>query len=285
MDASKALSILKDNVVKGSAEFQKELEGRFSMINADQDGFSMYVEEEEVKISGEIKIIRRVFVQSADSDYGGVGWVINEDITSCMICHTAFGMFRWAHHCRSCGNLVCSQCSPDSVIIEELKELGPVRICIMCFWGQDPVHVTFIKQEKPLSKMEKISFPSNRHQSMVFVPVFSIECSRLTSDQRQRKIVIHVCLHDVMVNWPDDRDFVVCEDFFESKEFENGEERILETYHVVVRADIVDSTDINLDSTRTKQVYRFLTLIKQKVIFLSFCVFLAYRLQILFWPP
>jgi hypothetical protein len=251
MDASKALSILKGNVTKASFVFQKELEDRFSTINVNEEGFYMYVEEETVKISGEVKTIRRVFVQSSASDYGGVGWVINEDITACMICHGAFGMFRWAHHCRSCGNLVCSVCSPDNVVIEELSELGPVRICIMCYWGQDPVHTTFQRQNKQLEG--NVSF-TNRQQSMAFVPVFAVECGRITPDNRQRKIVIHVCLHDVMVNWPDDRDFVVCEDFFETREFENGNESIVEMYHVVVRADILDSTDINLDSIKTKQI-------------------------------
>lgn len=253
--ASKALSILKGNVVKSSSEFKKELEDRFSMINVDDDGFYMYVEEEEVRISGEIKTIRRVFVQSSSSDYGGVGWVINEDITSCMICHAAFGMFRWAHHCRSCGNLVCSQCSPDEVIIEELKELGPVRICIMCYWGQDPVHVTFQRQEKPLPRASQLTL--RRQQSMAFVPVFAVECGRFLQDNSKRKIIIHICLHDVMLSWPDDRDFAVCEDFFETRQFSghsHEEEIVVEMYHVVVRPDILNSADVDLEAFRTRQV-------------------------------
>jgi hypothetical protein len=251
MEASKALSLLKGNAAKASSEFKKELEDRFSMINVNEKGFHMYVEEESVKISGEVRTIRRVFVQSSTSDYGGVGWVINEDITACMICQGAFGMLRWAHHCRSCGNLVCSVCSPENVVIEELSELGPVRICIMCYWGQDPVHATFQRQNKQL---EGCSSFADRQQPMAFVPVFAVECSRYISENHQRKIVIHVCMHDVMVSWPDDRDFVVCEDFFETREFENGNEEIVEMYHVVVRADILDSTDIKLDSIKTKQI-------------------------------
>ncbi len=52
-------------------------------------------------------------------------------------------MFRWPHHCRSCGNLVCHPCSPEVAVLYEMKEAGEVRVCTLCYWGQDPVHASY----------------------------------------------------------------------------------------------------------------------------------------------
>ncbi len=95
--ASKAVTLLKENSHRVPPDVQSSLSDRFS-VAAKNDGSTMFVEEEEIIIAGEKKIIRRLFVQSLETDYGGVGWVINEDIKECMICHVAFGMFRWPHH-------------------------------------------------------------------------------------------------------------------------------------------------------------------------------------------
>ncbi|CAK9016508.1 FYVE-type zinc finger-containing protein C9B6.03 [Durusdinium trenchii] len=66
-------------------------------------------------------------------------WAPSFMFTSCMVpgCGRAFGLFRRRHHCRRCGRLVCSSCSPHvAVNFEQLgvvsatPELG--RICGEC---------------------------------------------------------------------------------------------------------------------------------------------------------
>jgi hypothetical protein len=255
MNHSKALNLLKENVIKPGSAFHKNLENRFSFVESTKDGCSMFIEEETVTVAGTTKTIRRIFVQSATSDYGGVGWVINEDITSCMVCGTAFGMFRWPHHCRSCGNIVCHPCSPEVVEVVELKELGAVRVCCQCYWGQDPVHVTFQR------KLSTTEVPEDdlimRQRSMALAPVFAVNCRRKLSEEDQQQetgeeafMIVHVCLHDVMMDWPDERDFIICEAC--ERSFDE-KMKLTEIFHVVLRADII-SNDISLKQGRIHQV-------------------------------
>eukprot|EP00603_Paraphysomonas_imperforata_P002902 CAMPEP_0114428252 /NCGR_PEP_ID=MMETSP0103-20121206/8824_1 /TAXON_ID=37642 ORGANISM="Paraphysomonas imperforata, Strain PA2" /NCGR_SAMPLE_ID=MMETSP0103 /ASSEMBLY_ACC=CAM_ASM_000201 /LENGTH=887 /DNA_ID=CAMNT_0001597451 /DNA_START=65 /DNA_END=2728 /DNA_ORIENTATION=+ len=82
--------------------------------------------------------IRRVFVV-----YGSyrVGWVHDADISHCMVCRSDFGFFKRKHHCRACGLVVCSSCSPYRAQIPSLEEEDverkdnrpASRVCNNCF--------------------------------------------------------------------------------------------------------------------------------------------------------
>lgn len=271
--ASKAVNLLKENSQRVSADVQKNLESRFSVADTKKDGCSMYIEEEEAIIAGEKKTIRRLFAQSLESDFGGVGWVINEDIKDCMICHTPFGVFRWPHHCRSCGNLVCHPCSPDEVVIEEMKELGPVRICVLCYFGQDPVHIQY---HRPSSfSIDHNEYDSERDSSriredieVVCKPIFIVRCARqldkgdIAFGQEDRcNILIYVCTHDQDHAWPDDRDFVVTEEVLRKRlqvDFMDDKDEVVEIHHIIMRAEILSSQSIDLEKAKTKQVCLFI---------------------------
>ena len=41
----------------------------------------------------------------------GVLWEKSEHFSTCAICGEEFGIRRWKHHCRKCGQLVCDNCS------------------------------------------------------------------------------------------------------------------------------------------------------------------------------
>jgi hypothetical protein len=97
------------------------------------------IKVEYANLRGVRKRVFRMYERHGDS-FGGVGWIVNDDIDECMVCGNEFYFFRRKHHCRSCGNLVCDSCSPHYVVVEELKELGEVRVCVQCYWGQYPVY-------------------------------------------------------------------------------------------------------------------------------------------------
>lgn len=95
------------------------------------------LEDERIFIGGQAKTIKRLFVFSSDvGDYVNVGWIVSSEIDQCMICNTTFGVFSRPHYCRACGNIVCDECSPHVCEIYEIAELGPMRVCNLCYWGQ-----------------------------------------------------------------------------------------------------------------------------------------------------
>lgn len=80
----------------------------------------------------EKKIIKRVFVkENAENKYSLLGWVLGSEISSCMCCKEQFDVWRWKHHCRASGLVICNSCSTFSVV-EELRDQGRVRVCITC---------------------------------------------------------------------------------------------------------------------------------------------------------
>lgn len=104
--------------------------------------FESLKEEKELKkrkliISGKQLVVRRLYIKTLDSgDYSNVGWILNEDLDYCMICSKEFSVFLTKQHCYGCGNLVCNLCSNENAIIYELEEMGPLKVCNQCYWGQ-----------------------------------------------------------------------------------------------------------------------------------------------------
>ena len=236
--------LLKSNVVKPGSELHSKLESRLTVtdINSLNDAI-IYYEDEEIIVHGKPRNVRRLYVSKADSDHDGVGWIINEDITVCMVCAQAFGFFRWAHHCRSCGNLVCNSCSPETAVIFELQEAGPVRVCIQCYWGQDPVHVSVTRRvsesEKSEASAEAAEFyslqevdglgdltpvkiaPQSRLTQIIPVPAFVVEAlrrlsftelARSRSSATTRPVFVNICMHGSVPAFTQGAQYFICAD-------------------------------------------------------------------------
>ena len=70
---------------------------------------------------------------SFSQKYFKVGWIIGFDQGNCLLCFEAFTKYQnRRHHCRACGNLVCSSCSPHRSLVEDLESLGRLRVCNEC---------------------------------------------------------------------------------------------------------------------------------------------------------
>lgn len=89
-----------------------------------------YVEYEELTIHHYRLRFRRVFVKN--SPYF-VGWVAYSDTNMCMSCGDEFQWISSRNHCRACGNIVCSKCSPYTADIAPLKEANGSIVCKPCF--------------------------------------------------------------------------------------------------------------------------------------------------------
>lgn len=106
------------------------------------------ISEEVIKLCGEYRIVRRIFVEANDTKrYVGVGWIISDDMDICMMCLEPFSSIfslhkSNKHHCRACGIIICNKCSQNNCIVDELIKLGPVIVCNFCNYGQAVVHIT-----------------------------------------------------------------------------------------------------------------------------------------------
>jgi hypothetical protein len=82
--------------------------------------------------------VHRILVASnRGADYCRVGWVIKGDVSHCMCCFVGVpDVNRDRHHCAACGNVVCSACSTNTAVIEELQTMEKFVVCTKCFKGE-----------------------------------------------------------------------------------------------------------------------------------------------------
>lgn len=61
-------------------------------------------------------------------------WVPDYKVSACMLCKLEkFSMFNRRHHCRRCGRVICGTCSQKLLIIPEISDRQPVRVCEDCY--------------------------------------------------------------------------------------------------------------------------------------------------------
>ncbi|KAJ0399714.1 hypothetical protein ATCC90586_002707 [Pythium insidiosum] len=70
-------------------------------------------------------------------------WVANSDRKACAVCVKGF-FFHRKHHCRACGEVVCSSCAPLRDLDEPVFDMNQVRVCSKCM--TDP------RRQKPSSE-------------------------------------------------------------------------------------------------------------------------------------
>jgi hypothetical protein len=87
---------------------------------------------EQILVGRKVKTVRRVYMCGNTKSYK-VGWIVDGDISSCLICQANFSWVRLKHHCRACGLVVCHNCSKFKTVIQILMEEGGSRVCTNCF--------------------------------------------------------------------------------------------------------------------------------------------------------
>lgn len=98
----------------------------------DPYSFGVEVVGEHILINKITHKVRRAYLM--DHKYR-IGWVVDADLDICMLCSKEFGLFkaRLKHHCRTCGALVCRECSPYFVDLFTLINEHEARTCRNCF--------------------------------------------------------------------------------------------------------------------------------------------------------
>lgn len=60
-------------------------------------------------------------------------WVSDDERRTCTLCDRKFHPFFRKHHCRMCGRIICSKCSPSRAPLPDLGYQKLVRLCSPCF--------------------------------------------------------------------------------------------------------------------------------------------------------
>jgi hypothetical protein len=60
-----------------------------------------------------------------------IPWMLDEETNTCCVCNNKFSVLARRHHCRNCGMVVCSKCSPK---VSNVDSFGPKpqRVCAKC---------------------------------------------------------------------------------------------------------------------------------------------------------
>ncbi|OQR80936.1 hypothetical protein ACHHYP_16986 [Achlya hypogyna] len=62
-------------------------------------------------------------------------WIPAATRSSCNLCGRSFGLFRHRHHCRACGEVICSKCSLHRAADVPGTNIKKIRICSICNIG------------------------------------------------------------------------------------------------------------------------------------------------------
>ena len=106
-------------------------------VNSLSDDFTdedyLYVTD-EVTLAGDKNLIQKVRLAKCEYD---IAWTLDGEINRCMRCTSHFSaLFQRKHHCRICGYLVCTNCSPARLPLKGLYEKGGSRVCTLCYDNQ-----------------------------------------------------------------------------------------------------------------------------------------------------
>lgn len=91
------------------------------------------LKENKIQLSQRNTIsIYRCFIRTNESDIlNSIGWIVNESCNHCLVCIKKFSFLRRKHHCRRCGNIICSDCKRKERL-PLLEEFGELVVCKTC---------------------------------------------------------------------------------------------------------------------------------------------------------
>ncbi|KAL3875787.1 hypothetical protein ACJMK2_033704 [Sinanodonta woodiana] len=75
-------------------------------------------------------------------------WVKDEGSDSCLKCGVKFSFAERRHHCRNCGQVLCSRCSRFETEIQRLRIWKPVRVCQACYNSLKAQHTSEIMSKE-----------------------------------------------------------------------------------------------------------------------------------------
>ena len=100
------------------------------VISSSSKSFVVYAEKIGEKHRWLTAVNQLTEKEQKGADYEAPVWVPDDAHEACQICSDPFTWINRRHHCRHCGKVVCSTCSPHKLF---LGETYPQRVCVECY--------------------------------------------------------------------------------------------------------------------------------------------------------
>eukprot|EP00347_Sterkiella_histriomuscorum_P013850 403363127 len=132
---SSEMNLIQHKNQNNSTEYISNSNQRYQSAMRSQENVSFYNATRAQMVNGSMFRESSIGSQFEMSPLEGVEptkWTPNERFNNCQLCQREFGILKRKHHCRSCGMLICSACSPVKDFVYGYKDTK-VRICQSCF--------------------------------------------------------------------------------------------------------------------------------------------------------
>jgi hypothetical protein len=114
-------------------EIKKAVKGPLSSLITSESKTIIDVREHTQVLDHTPTRLFKIYVNTKESkELSTVGWVSNENVLFCLDCFREFSFLTRKHHCRACGNVLCSHCCNSFSVISGFEDLGKVRVCNQC---------------------------------------------------------------------------------------------------------------------------------------------------------
>merc|ERR1711879_518299 len=104
-----------------------------------------------IEIFNEAQQDARSRIGGQDGQQAAPIWQTHEDSKTCIVCSTGFGIFTRRHHCRTCGAVVCNNCS--TYRLPDPRTQNQERACDHCYASQQ--YNEQQKRRPPSSKQDR----------------------------------------------------------------------------------------------------------------------------------
>jgi len=117
-------------------------------------------------------------------------WTPDRNAPKCIVCNAAFSVFLRRHHCRSCGGIVCDNCSKKRYLLEHVDKDNLVRVC-------DPCYEKYVTIAGGSSKKSSDSSPPTSDSTIVRI---TENVSAVGGAVRRRSLAAMSAVNDTLIS-------------------------------------------------------------------------------------
>jgi len=130
-------------------------------------------------------------------------WIPDDEVVSCMLCFAPFTFTKRRHHCRSCGKVICAECSRKKLLLLNVDK-SPVRVCDNCYNNlatskeEEAESANKTVLASPIEQKEGSAPPSPSPRAIEYEALFNFEAEN--ERELELKVGEHIWIVEEEVN-------------------------------------------------------------------------------------